>query len=100
MKTSAHILGIGDLLNHVRGSLNPEQRINAADNALLPVVEGIKAIGDLMSTIDRSRDLEQRTLADMGYLLSFLAELTSSLQQVKNAAEYEDRHGRPMEMVA
>lgn len=100
MTTSAHILGIGDLLWHASRAESPEQRIKAADNALLPVVEGIGAVGDLLSAVDHSIGISKESLADTGYLLSFLAELVSNLQQVKDAAVHEQIEAHALETVS
>lgn len=101
MTTSANIPGIRDLLSPIgTKSHSPEQRIKAADNAMLPLMEGIGAIGALLSSQDHGKGLSEESLADAGYLLSFLSELGGSLQQIKDDAVYEQMHGRAPEYVS
>lgn len=80
------IPSIGDLLNPQEASLEPEFRVKASDNALLPIIEGIGAIGCLMSARDEVSGLAEKALVDTGYLLTFLADLAGKLQQIKDEA--------------
>lgn len=100
MSSSANIPGIRNLLIHGRRNPDAELRVCAANNVLLPLTFGISAIGNLMATVDHDKGLAEGTLADAGYLLTFLAELVNHLQEIKDAAVYEQIHGHALEMVS
>ncbi|RAO74952.1 hypothetical protein [Dyella jiangningensis] len=86
MTTSANIPGIHNLLDRDKDFHNLDRRILAVDNAMLPIMEGIGAIGCLMSARDKVSGLAEEALADTGYLLTFLADLAGKLQQIKDEA--------------
>jgi hypothetical protein len=83
------IPGIQDLLRPIDDS--PERTVKSCQNALLPILSGIEAIGDLMTQDVEKVGLKDGSLSDTGYLLHFLAGLAAHLHRIEADAQFELR---------
>lgn len=81
--------GIAELLTVP--NMKPELKAKACQNAILPILSGIAAIGDWMTQDTERCGLKDGTVDDTGYLLSFLANLALDLQHIEADAQFELR---------
>jgi hypothetical protein len=69
--------------------LRPEATVQACQNTLLPIMNGIAAIGDLMTVDDKDGNLQDGTVANVGYLPTFLADLVLDLHHIEADAQFD-----------
>lgn len=64
-------------------NMDPERRARACQGALVPILSGIAAIGDWLTQDDEQNEMLDTSLANTGYLLTFLAELAIDLHNIE-----------------
>ena len=83
------IPGIHNLLRSV--DMDPGDTVKSCQNALLPILAGIEAIGDWMTQDSKHVGLSDQTLGDTGYLLRLLAGLARDIHHIEADAQFEMR---------
>jgi hypothetical protein len=81
--------GIHNLLR--AGDMDLDDTVTSCQNALLPILSGMEAIGDWMTQNTEHVGLADGTLANTGYLLRFLAGLALDLHHIEEDAQFKRR---------
>lgn len=90
--------GIEDLL--IRGVYDsecvqrfeePERVAQAAENASVPLIHGVKAIGALLTSSAYNKDDPpgEETLSNLGFLLVAMGEMIASFANIRSNAEFQ-----------